>query len=227
MRTDGRVGADTPTRRQLLLAVGTGVVSGLAGCGDGGTSAETPTPNDDVDDAFDDNTETPDDSTGGTPSDTTTDEPVVEDGPIDRLALEREIAARANELRKANGVGLIDWDEELQKIARDHSAHMIENEYFGHVDPMSNDWGDRYQAAGYRCAVQSNGGIRDGGECIARVSYEDPPSREQIARDVAEQLREDTQGGAMLATYWNVHGVGIALDPQAADTRIFVTQNFC
>lgn len=227
MRIDGRVGADTPTRRRILVAVGTGVVSGLAGCGDGGTGSGTPTPNDDVDDAFDENTDAPNGSDDGTPPDGGTDDPLVSDGPIDRLALEQAIATQVNELRKANGVGLIDWDDELHEIARDHSAHMIQNEYFGHVGPMGNDWGDRYQAANYRCAVQSNGGIRDGGECIARVSYEEPPSRERIARDVTQQLREDTQGGAMLATYWNVHGIGVALDPQAAGTRIYVTQNFC
>jgi uncharacterized protein YkwD len=227
MITDGAIGDETPSRRQLLVAVGTGVASGLAGCGDGGTNSGTPTPNDEVDDAFDENTDAPNSSDGGTPTGGGTDEPVVDEGPIDRLALEKEIAAQANELRKANGVGLIDWDQQLHEIARDYSAFMIENEYFDHVGPMGNDWGDRYQAANYRCAVQANGGIRDGGECIARVSYEEPPGREQIARDVAQQLRDDTQGGAMLANYWNVHGVGIALDPQAADTRIFVTQNFC
>lgn len=227
MTMDGRASGEAPTRRALLGSLGAGLAAGLAGCGgdgDDGTPQGT-----DVDEAFDDGDDGGTDNATGNGTDAT----ATEDGgfserPIDRAALEREIGAEANRLRTANGAGLVDWDEALREIARDHSEDMIRKEYFDHVDPMGRDIGDRYQAAGYDCVVQIPGGYSEGGETIARVTYEEPPGREQIARDVAEQWRtRDDARSTLLARHWDVHGVGVALDPAVEDTVIYVTQNFC
>ena len=229
MSFDGRSPVP-PTRRQLLAAVGAGLASGLAGCGDGGQSNGTPAP-DGGGNA--DGGSNGDGQNGGTPTatDPGTDTPAETATPaqetIDRPALEMAIGQRVNELRQANGVGFIDWDDELRQIARDHSTAMLQQDYFGHVSPMGNDWGDRYEDANYRCAVRTHGGIRDGGECIARVSYEGLPTQERIAVEVVDMLRTDTEGGAMLANYWNVHGIGIAWQSAGTETTIYVTENFC
>jgi uncharacterized protein YkwD len=218
------------TRRRVLAGLGAGAAAGLAGCANAGTDAD----------------ETPGGGSGasggnggssGGGNETATTEPgnatatpestTVAREPIERAALERDIADRANEIRKANGDGLLDWDEELRAIARDHSQEMIEQNYFGHQDPMSRDWLDRYEAAGYRCVVRTGSGTRAGGECIARESYAVPPSREEIAVEVVESLRADTSDGALLADFWNVHGVGVSVDNTGEETAIYVTQNFC
>lgn len=225
MTMDWRASGEVPTRRALLGSLGAGLAASLAGCGgdgDDGTPQGT-----EVEDAFDDGGT---DNSSGNGSDAT----ATEDGgsfseqPIDRAALERAIAEEANRIRMANGAGLIDWDEELRGIARDHSEDMIRKEYFDHVDPMGRDIGDRYQAAGYDCVVQVPGGYSEGGETIARVTYEETPGREQIAGEVGDQWRtRDDARSSLLARHWDVHGVGIALDPTAEDTVIYVTQNFC
>lgn len=227
MTRDGRVGGRKSTRRRLLAGLGAGFAAGLAGCGDGGDGESTPTSDDDVDD-----TSTEDgggNSTDGNSTDgnQTTSTPVAEPS-IHIPALERAIGHRANEIRTGNGAGLLDWDGELQAIARDKSEDMIRREYFSYTDPMGNDWGDRYRAANYRCAVQAEGTIIDGGENIARVTYEEAPERNQIAHDVVEQWRTAEEPRSdLLARYWSVHGIGVALDPQAPNVRIYVTQNFC
>ena len=229
MTFDGRAQGRPPTRRQLLAAVGTGLASGIAGCGGDGQGNGTPAPNGDgnADGGSNGNGQDGGTPTATEPGTSTPEKTTVPPESIDRPALELAIGERVNELRQANGVGFIDWDDELRQIARDHSTAMIQQDFFGHVNPMGNNWSDRYQDADYRCAVRTNGGIRNGGECIARVSYEELPSKERIAVEVVDILRADTEGGAMLASYWNVHGIGIAWQTAGSETRIYVTQNFC
>jgi hypothetical protein len=103
---------------------------------------------------------------------------------------------------------------------------MIQKEYFGHTNPNGKDLSDRYQAADYQCAVEGGGAI-DGGECLARVSYDDPPSVPEIAVDVVSRLRADTQAGGMLASYWQTQGIGVVVDPTASNTRLYVVQYLC
>lgn len=230
MPHDDATNSGPRTRRRVLQGLGAGLTVGLAGCGNAGDGSGTPAGGDGGGSNGGGNsnggTETPTPTAGSGQTPTATEgEPTPV--PVDLPALEMAIAERANYVRAANGVGELDWDEELRGIARKHSEDMIQNEYFDHVDPMSRDWGDRYQAADYQCAVQVSGGLRNGGESIARVSYADPPSLDDIAEDVVEQLRADDSAGGMLATYWNVHGIGVARDPQAEGARIYVTQNYC
>lgn len=227
MRFVGSDDGDVPTRRRVLVAVGAGLSSALAGCGDGGTESGSPQPGNDVETAFDDGNST-DGNDNSTESGTATDPGPVAAGPIDIPALERAIGERANEIRTGNGAGLLDWDDDLRQIARDHSEDMIQKDYFAHSDPMGRDFGDRYDAANYDCVIQAPGGYIQGGQNIARVGYMDPPGREQIAVDVVEQWRTgDAARDELLERHWNVQGIGVAIDPQAEDTRIYVTQNFC
>lgn len=222
------------TRRRVLAGLGAGVTMGLAGCGNTASDGDR-TPGGGSGGSGGDGNSSGGGSGGGNETATTepgnttaTTEPTtVTPEPIDRAALERAIADRANEIRKANGVGFLDWDDELQAIARGHSQDMIEQQFFDHSDPMSRTYMDRYQSAGYRCVVRTGSGTRAGGECIARAGYEVPPSNEQIAVEVVEDLRADTADGALLADFWNVHGVGLAIDETDAETTIYVTQNFC
>ncbi len=222
-------------RREVLAGLGSGFVVGLAGCGGDGGNA-TPTSG-----AGSSGNGSGGDSGGSggataapteaepTPQPTAAEEtadPTATPIPIEQETLEPAVADRVNEVRKANGVGFLDWDGELHGIARDYCWEMIKNEFFGHTNPNGKDQSDRYQAADYQCTVQGGGAI-DGGECIARVSYDDPPSVTEIAVDVVSRLREDTQAGGMLAEYWQAQGIGVVIDPTASNTRLYVVQYLC
>lgn len=223
-------------RREILAGLGSALGVGLAGCGgDGGNTTPTPGSGSGGSGGNGDSGG----SGGGTPTPTQpeptpdpttaqeTAAPTATPVPIEQETLEPAIADRVNEVRKANGVGFLDWDSDLHEIARDYCWEMIQNEFFGHTNPNGKNLTDRYQAAGYQCAVQGGGSNRGGGECIARVSYDEPPTVAEIAVDVVSRLRQDTQAGGMLADYWNVHGIGAVVDPTASNTRIYVVQYFC
>jgi uncharacterized protein YkwD len=222
-------------RREILVGLGSGLVAGLAGCGgDGGDPTPTPGSGDGGNGG-----------TGGTPTptpepatptdaSTPTPEPPTETGrptatpvPVEQETLEPAIADRVNEVRKANGSGFVGWDADLHEIAREHCWDMIQNEYVAHEDPNGRDWADRYTGADYSCTLEAAGTNRKGGECIARVTYGDPPPVRDIAVEVVSRLREDTAGGGLLADQWTVQGIGVAIDPTVSNTDIYVTQNFC
>lgn len=215
------------SRRRLLLATGSGATVLLSGCtGDADEDEES---SENLEDAFqgtDERTEEPDDTPDRTDV-SQTDPPRNPDRGPDLSELEGTIHETVNEVRMANGVGLLEWDEELHAIARAHSEDMIRREFFDHEDPMRNDWDDRYKAAGYQCIVDVPGGYRSGGEAIARVSYPQPPGMDDIADDVITQFRELPSNSAPLAPYWDSHGIGAAFDSRANVPTLYITQNFC
>ena len=67
---------------------------------------------------------------------------------------ERAILAAVNRERSAQGVYPLEWDAQLQAIARAHSQDMAEHSYMGHVNKAGQHPGQRAVAAGYHCGNQ-------------------------------------------------------------------------
>lgn len=233
MNDNGKLPARHLSRRRLLaLAAGASVT--LAGCGND-DNQEAPS-NDDGSDGNsngqdgDGETENATATETATAQDATeTDTPQTTQAPnVTITDAEEAIHERVNDVRKANGSGFLDWEPELQGIARDHSEDMIARDYFDHVDPNGNTWDDRYRAADYRCAVQASGAVLDGGENIARIAYDEAPDPDTIANDVVSSWSNDSSTRSdLLATYWNVEGIGVAVLNHADGVTVYATQNFC
>ncbi|NGP44370.1 CAP domain-containing protein [Bacillaceae bacterium SIJ1] len=82
------------------------------------------------------------------------------DEQIDR-ANEQLIFEMTNEIRKRFNLSLLEWDEDVAQVAKQHSHDMFKNNYFSHVSPDAGDLGQRmaagevtYQLAGENIATQ-------------------------------------------------------------------------
>lgn len=56
---------------------------------------------------------------------------------------EMELAALVNQERQKQGLGELNWDEELAIVARNHAGDMWQRRYFAHISPDGRDVGDR------------------------------------------------------------------------------------
>ncbi|MBE0597256.1 MAG: CAP domain-containing protein [Desulfuromonadales bacterium] len=77
--------------------------------------------------------------------------------PAETEVLEAAIGQRINAIRAEQGLPLLVADQELARLAREHSRHMAEEEFFAHADPAGRSLVDRLQAAGisYRAAGEN------------------------------------------------------------------------
>lgn len=64
---------------------------------------------------------------------------------------ERAILAAINQERSARGIHTLEWDAQLQAIARAHSQDMAKHNYMEHINKSGQHPGQRAAAAGYRC----------------------------------------------------------------------------
>lgn len=179
------------------------------------------------------------DTDGTVSDDGTTDEDAdtAGDGTLDRALVEQYIHEGINEERTARGLEALEFDEDLQEIARGHSEDMAERGYFSHEDPEGNTFADRYAEHGYECRAYTDGGAYyTGGENIA-YTYVDQPVRtdsgdvvehtteRELADGLVEQwMNSDGHRENILADHWNTEGIGIAVTD---DDRVYATQNFC
>lgn len=82
-------------------------------------------------------------------------------------SLEDQVALLVNDHRQRIGCPRLVWNQAVADVAAEHSADMLEREYFGHRDPEGNDLADRLRAARIPYSLA--------GENIARgFRYENP-----------------------------------------------------
>ncbi|ELY47948.1 CAP domain-containing protein [Natronorubrum bangense] len=151
--------------------------------------------------------------------------------------VEQYIHEGINEERTTRGLEALEFDEDLQEIARGHSEDMAERGYFSHTDPEGNAFADRYAEHGYECRAYTDGGTYYiGGENIA-YTYVDQPvqtdsgdvvrhtTERELADGLVEQwMNSDEHRENILADHWNNEGIGIAVTD---NDRVYATQNFC
>ncbi len=198
---------------------------------------------DDGDQAIDeptDDTDSDGDAAGDDTTDTDAagdDADTAGDGTLDRALVEQYVHEGINEERTARGLEALEFDEDLQEIARGHSEDMAERGYFSHTDPEGNAFADRYAEHGYECRAYTDGGTYYiGGENIA-YTYVDQPvqtdsgdvvehtTERELADGLVEQwMNSDEHRENILADHWNNEGIGIAVTD---DDRVYATQNFC
>lgn len=160
-----------------------------------------------------------------------------DDGTLDRALVERYVHQTVNEERTDRGLEALEFDDDLQEIARAHSEDMAEREYFAHVDPDGNTFEDRYAAHGYECrAYTGDGYYYTGGENLA-MTYVDQPvqtdsgavakhtDERELADGIVDQwMNSDDHRENLLAEHWNNEGIGIYV---TEDDEVYATQNFC
>jgi len=144
---------------------------------------------------------------------------------VDEPTVEQEIHEEINDERVDEGLDPLQRDADLRRVARNHSADMVRQEYVGHESPDGVTPADRLSAAG--CSA--------GGENVAQ-SWVDEPVNVDGKTIVAEN---ETELAAHLVERWmdspghreNIlresfaeSGVGVVVTD---DNRVYATQKFC
>jgi len=143
----------------------------------------------------------------------------------DERAIERLIHEEVNEERAAAGRDRLSTDDDLRRVARNHSADMVADGYVGHESPDGVTPADRLAAAGCRA----------GGENVAQSWIDEP-----VAVDGETIVAEDEAAvAAHLVDRWmaspghrenilresfSESGVGVIV---TEDNRVYATQKFC
>lgn len=116
-----------------------------------------------------------------------------------------------NEDRKFHGLSPLVMQNDLRLVARAHSNHMAEQDFFAHVDPQNRDPGDRIREAGITDVSF--------GENLAKMRGFDNVTQE------AEKALMKSPGhrANILTASFNCVGVGVIM---AKDKTYYFTQNF-
>ena len=157
---------------------------------------------------------------------------------IDAARLEKKIHALINQERKKAGLSALAWDDRLRRIARDYSQEMASGGFFSHSDPEGRDFSDRYQAAGYDCAIPS--GLRTlclGGENLAqntiyraivqrkgKTTYRWNTEAQLAAQVVRQWMASEGHRRNILTRFYRRQGIGVTV---AKDGKVYITENFC
>jgi uncharacterized protein YkwD len=130
---------------------------------------------------------------------------------IDLRALERDLVAAVNGVRRNKGLSVLTFDEELAAVARDHSEDMSQRDYFSHFSPEGLSPRDR---------VEKNGvAFRRMGENL-QMSRGD---RDPVKGAVDSWMRSRGHRKTMLTPEFRLTGVGAA---RGTDGAFYFTQLF-
>jgi uncharacterized protein YkwD len=129
--------------------------------------------------------------------------------PIDLVAMERAVFDAVNETRRRAGLALLVVDQDLTRIARDHSCAVARGGFLVHTTPQGESLRDRMTKAGKRFVMI--------GENIARVD-----GREPAARAVAGWLKSPQHRENIMSPGFTRTGVGACGSGRA----VYFTQVF-
>ncbi|MFQ5528557.1 MAG: CAP domain-containing protein [Thermoanaerobaculia bacterium] len=129
---------------------------------------------------------------------------------FNQAAVEDQSFQLVNQARLEEGLGTLSFDDELSRIAREHSNAMRDQRFFGHTDPEGNGLRSRLEAAGIAFSAA--------GENLAQVNHRSDPA------GVAHQqlLASPEHRSVMLDGRFVRAGVGVA----SAGETVWITQVF-
>ena len=146
--------------------------------------------------------------------------------------IELAILKYSNEEKQANGLSVLEWDQELRDIAFDHSLDMAQNDFFDHMNLNGQDPTDRAIAGGYSVHKELSGGWYSEGiaENIGSMPTGSVVGYGYISRDADEIGKAhvdswmDSSGhrANILSGDYDKLGVGVAYD----GLYYVATQNF-
>ncbi|AHZ23552.1 hypothetical protein BM92_13275 [Haloferax mediterranei ATCC 33500] len=155
---------------------------------------------------------------------------------LDTHRIELLIFERLNEERQKRGLSPVEYDLELQAIARYHSKDMAESGYFAHDSPDGESLKARYQKFGYNCKVPVGGNAyMTGSENIAQTYHDENvvgagylATEQELADGLMDQWMNSTgHRKNILTPEWNNIGVGVYIIEESGGTAVYATQNFC
>ena len=144
---------------------------------------------------------------------------------VDQQAIERLIHEEVNEERAAAGLDRLSTDDDLQRVARNHSADMVADGYVGHESPDGVTPADRLAAAGCRA----------GGENVAQSWIDEPvavdgetivaENESEVAAHLVDRwMASPGHRENILRESFSESGVGVVV---TEDNRVYATQKFC
>lgn len=170
------------------------------------------------------------DESRSTPIDTT---PIPED--FNQSVAEQTVHFEINEIRQSRELSTLNFDPELQAIARQHSEAMAEEGYIYHSG-TDGDLQDRFDRTGYDCRVSvSSNRYATGGENVAKTWFRERiiggayySTAEAVGEGLVEQWM-DSSGHRenILREYWKNEGIGIVTVEEDGKTAVYATQVFC
>jgi uncharacterized protein YkwD len=154
---------------------------------------------------------------------------------LDQSVAEQTVHSEINEIRESHGLSTINFDPELQAIARKHSEAMAEEGYIYHSGP-DGDLQDRFDRAGYECRVSvSSNRYVTGGENVAKTWFRERiiggdyySTAEAVGEGLVDQwMNSPGHRENILREYWENEGIGIVTVEEDGKTAVYATQVFC
>lgn len=127
-------------------------------------------------------------------------------------AIERRAFEQTNLIRVQNGLPALNWDSDVCRLAREHSAHMSRENYFSHTSPDGKRLRDRVRDVGI-------GQYRVVAENIAyNQGYDDPG-----AFAVERWMLSPKHRANILSSEFSAMAIGSFVAPDGA---VYLTQTF-
>lgn len=155
----------------------------------------------------------------------------VGDGPepLNESDLEELIHDEVNAQRAAHGAHNLSHNSQVREVARYHSDHMAEQNYYAHTAPNGETVGDRFARHGLIC---------EAGENLVKMWYATPvetengtvthTSMQELAEGIVSQwMNSPPHRESLLDLRWEVEGIGVSITEEDGETVVYVTQNFC
>jgi uncharacterized protein YkwD len=155
------------------------------------------------------------------------------------LELEKKIHLLVNQERRDAGLAALEWDKDLQAIARLHSTDMGENDFFEHVNLNGENPNDRGLNGGYNCTIQFKGYVKSGiaenihqnnlyttyeyrGDKI--ISYNWSTIDEIAKKTVDDWMNSPDHRKNILDPNHQSEGIGVYITDEF---KVYITENFC
>ena len=145
-------------------------------------------------------------------------EPIFSERQISNL-----IHSEINQIRMDNGLQPLEYDFELEEIARQHSEDMALRNYFAHESPEGNTIEQRYADNEYVCHIVTRDFIGMGGENLSQ-NWKQGDNNYVALSTVQGWMESPGHRENILIDYFENQGIGVYLD---SDDEIYITQNFC